>query len=54
MHRFAVIFATAAMAATQVQAELIINGKSVTVTPTVVSSSANFQPQNHFQSCLAN
>lgn len=53
MHRFAVIFATAAMAATQVQAELIINGKSVTVTPTV-STSANFQPQNHFQSCLAN
>ena len=53
MHRFAVIFATAAMAATQVQAELIINGKSVTVTP-AVSTSANFQPQNHFQSCLAN
>ena len=53
MHRFAVIFATAAMAATQVQAELIINGKSVTVTPTV-STSANFQPQNHFQTCLAN
>ncbi|UIZ57576.1 lytic murein transglycosylase [Acinetobacter sp. SCLZS86] len=53
MHRFAVIFATAAMAATQVQAELIINGKSVTVTPTV-STSTNFQPQNHFQSCLAN
>ncbi len=53
MHRFAMIFATAAMAATQVQAELIINGKSVTVTPTV-STSANFQPQNHFQSCLAN
>ncbi len=47
------IFATAAMAATQVQAELIINGKSVTVTP-AVSTSANFQPQNHFQSCLAN
>ena len=41
------IFATAAMAATQVQAELIINGKSVTVTP-AVSTSANFQPQNHF------
>lgn len=53
MHRFAMIFATAAMAATQVQAELIINGKSVTVTP-AVSTSANFQPQNHFQSCLAN
>ena len=53
MHRFAVIFATAAMAATQVQAELIINGKTMTVTP-AVSSSANFQPQNHFQSCLAN
>lgn len=53
MHRFAVIFATAAMAATQVQAELIINGKPMTVTP-AVSSSANFQPQNHFQSCLAN
>lgn len=51
MHRFAFVFGSLALAASQLHAELIINGQPVTTTAPVPST---IQPQNNFQACLAN
>ena len=51
MHRFAFVFGSLALAASQLHAELIINGQPVTTTAPVPST---IQPQNNFQVCLAN
>lgn len=52
MHRFAFLLGSFFLAATQANAELIINGQKVTGSSNVVTS--DYSPQNSFQSCIAN
>ena len=52
MHRFAFLLGSFFLAATQVNAELIINGQKVTGSSNVATS--DYSPQNSFQSCIAN
>lgn len=55
MQRFALVVGSLFLAASQANAELIINGQRVTSTnlPSAASS-PNYASQNNFQSCLAN
>ena len=52
MHRFAFLLGSFFLAATQANAELIINGQKVTGSSNVATS--DYRPQNSFQSCIAN
>lgn len=52
MHRFAFLLGSFFLAATQANAELIINGQKVTGSSNVATS--DYSPQNSFQSCIAN
>ena len=52
MHRFAFLLGSFFLAATQANAELIINGQKVTGSSNVATS--DYGPQNSFQSCIAN
>ena len=55
MQRLALFVGSVVLAATQAQAELIINGQRVTPTNLPASSSSpNYASQNNFQNCLAN
>ncbi|WP_218951794.1 lytic murein transglycosylase [Acinetobacter sp. YH12041] len=56
MQRLALFVGSLVLAATQAQAELIINGQRVTSTDmsSVPSSPVNYASQNNFQNCLAN
>ena len=53
MRRLAFVLGSVFLAMTQANAELIINGQRVTVTPTT-STNQIFSPQNNFQQCIAN
>ena len=52
MHRFAFLLGSFFLAATQANAELIINGQKVTGSSNVATS--DYRPQNSFQRCIAN
>ncbi|MGN9714200.1 lytic murein transglycosylase [Acinetobacter variabilis] len=56
MQRLALFVGSLVLAATQAQAELIINGQRVTSTDmsSMPSSPVNYASQNNFQNCLAN
>ena len=55
MRRFSCIVGSVFLAMTQAQAELVINGSSVSSSATVPSAtSEDYTPNNNFQSCLAN
>ncbi|NNG82512.1 lytic murein transglycosylase [Acinetobacter sp. ANC 5378] len=53
MRRLAFVLGSVFLAMTQANAELIINGQRVTVTPTTPTNQI-FIPQNNFQQCIAN
>ncbi|MDC5392030.1 lytic murein transglycosylase [Acinetobacter baumannii] len=55
MRRFSCIVGSVFLAMTQAQAELVINGSTISSNATVpVTSSDTYTPNNNFQSCLAN
>ena len=55
MRRFSCIVGSVFLAMTQAQAELVINGSSVSSSATVPAvTNENYTPNNNFQSCLAN
>ena len=55
MQRLALFIGSVVLAASQAQAELIINGQRVTPTDLTSSSNIpNYASQNNFQNCLAN
>src|SRR5690606_19351774 len=55
MQRLALFISSVVLAASQAQAELIINGQRVTPTDLTSSSNiSNYTSQNNFQNCLAN
>lgn len=55
MRHFALIFSTAFLSVSQVNAELIINGQSSSTSVTATSAISNaYSPQNNFQVCLGN
>lgn len=53
MRRLAFVLGSVFLVMTQANAELIINGQRVTVTPTTPTNQI-FSPQNNFQQCIAN
>ncbi|MDV7677236.1 lytic murein transglycosylase [Acinetobacter baumannii] len=55
MRRFSCIVGSVFLAMTQAQAELVINGSTISSNATVpVTNSDTYTPNNNFQSCLAN
>lgn len=55
MRRFSCIVGSVFLAMTQAQAELVINGSTISSNATVpVVTSEDYTPNNNFQSCLAN
>ncbi|MFW1703898.1 lytic murein transglycosylase [Acinetobacter pittii] len=55
MRRFSCIVGSVFLAMTQAQAELVINGSTISSSATVpVVTSEDYTPNNNFQSCLAN
>lgn len=55
MRRFSCIVGSVFLAMTQAQAELVINGSTISSSATVPAvSNENYTPNNNFQSCLAN
>lgn len=55
MRRFSCIVGSVFLAMTQAQAELVINGSTMSSSATVpVVTNENYTPNNNFQSCLAN
>ncbi|WP_336966227.1 lytic murein transglycosylase [Acinetobacter pittii] len=55
MRRFSCIVGSVFLAMTQAQAELVINGSTISSSATVpVVASEDYTPNNNFQSCLAN
>ncbi|QDE18691.1 lytic murein transglycosylase [Acinetobacter baumannii] len=55
MRRFSCIVGSVFLAMTQAQAELVINGSTISSNATVpVTNSNTYTPNNNFQSCLAN
>lgn len=55
MRRFSCIVGSVFLAMTQAQAELVINGSTISTSATVpVVTNENYTPNNNFQSCLAN
>lgn len=55
MRRFSCIVGSVFLAMTQAQAELVINGSTISSSATVPAvTNENYTPNNNFQSCLAN
>lgn len=55
MRRFSCIVGSVFLAMTQAQAELVINGSTISSSATVQAvTNENYTPNNNFQSCLAN
>ncbi|MGB9038123.1 MAG: lytic murein transglycosylase [Acinetobacter calcoaceticus] len=55
MRRFSCIVGSVFLAMTQAQAELVINGSTISSSATVPTvTNENYTPNNNFQSCLAN
>ncbi|GAA5588331.1 tn3 family transposase TnXax1 [Acinetobacter calcoaceticus] len=55
MRRFSCIVGSVFLAMTQAQAELVINGSTISSSATVPTvANENYTPNNNFQSCLAN